>query len=131
MRIIKFRAWDNVHKQFDSTVAANLLMQMHEESEDLDEEYGIRFFLSEFTGFQDRNGNDIYEDDIIAVWNEGNIKTDIVRLICFNEYYHNFSAATPYGDMAQVTQGNTWQMEVIGNTYENEGLFTPTPPFFV
>lgn len=45
MREIKFRAWDAANKCFNDTVAGNLLMQLHEPSEDLDSEYDKRFFL--------------------------------------------------------------------------------------
>ncbi len=53
-REIKFRAWDNVHQCFDENVAANLLMQLHDPYEEVDEKYGERFFLSQYTGLKDK-----------------------------------------------------------------------------
>lgn len=122
-RLIKFRAWDNVHKCFDETVAANLLLQLHEPSEDVDEEYGKRFFLNQFIGVKDRNGNEIYEGDKVAIWDEYDTdvwnKTDIVRTIEYCEHTLSFIAVTKGGDTCACTKYNSRQMEVIGNIFDN------------
>lgn len=119
MREIKFRAWDNVLKCFDSTVAANLLMQLHDEDEDLDEEYGKRFFLMQFTGLHDKNGKEIYEGDFVKhdAWN-------YPFKVVFNQHKARFVCELKSG----LTQYIDYQrIEVMGNIYENPELVTPTP----
>lgn len=121
-RPIKFRAWDNIHKCFDDTIAANILLQMHEPSEDVDKEYGTRFFLMQFTGLHDKNGKEIYESDIVQheAW-------DYPFEIIFNQEYARFVCKMKSGLSHYIDHV---RMFVVGNVYETPHLLnntTPTP----
>lgn len=126
-RPIKFRAWDDSHKEFNPTVAANLLLALHEPSEDVDPEYGKRFFLSEYTGLTDKNGDDIYEGDIvrnrdglftIENWGDG-----VFRIVTNGMTWQWLHQANSNGYL-QYGDGN---YEVIGNVFENPELLSSTP----
>lgn len=121
---ICYRAWDDVHKQFDATVCANLLQQMHDPYDYLDKEYGKRFFLDVWIGTIDRNKRKIFTGDIVAIWDEVNIdkfvKTDVIRTVEYDDYELGFIAVTNGGDVCKCTKGNALQMEVIGNIYETK-----------
>lgn len=121
MRTIKFRAWDKEHKNFNETVAANLLLQIHEPSEDIDEEYGKRFFLEQFTGLKDKNRNEIYEGDILK------IETDKPMVVGWSKRFASFilnregwAFSHWFGESC-----NPENCEIIGNIHENPELWIP------
>jgi len=122
-REIKFRAWDAANKCFDSTVAANLLMQLHEESEDVDVEYGKRFFLMQYTGLKDKNGKEIYEGDIVkeAKYIGGNFIETLYTN--FEVIYHGVSFQyKPLSGSQYTISPIGCEVEVIGNIYEHPNL---------
>lgn len=114
-RDIKFRAWDNEHKKFNPTVAANILMQLHEPSEEIDTEYGKRFFLEQFTGLTDRNGKEIYEGDIVEGHSDGNGKVEWSRFDGGYDYVFNDDAVVGLWEVKKY-------LRVIGNIHENPEL---------
>lgn len=77
-------------------------------------EAGKECILLEFTGLKDKNGQDIYEGDIIkinAIDYKG-ISIVIFQLGTFMENYNNW----PLRDF------NKYEIEIIGNKYENPEL---------
>ena len=126
MRTIKFRAWDKEHKNFNETVAANLLLQIHEPSEDIDEEYGKRFFLEQFTGLLDKNGKKIYEGDILS---KGKISKRPSWKKGHDYYCVSFSnggfVANGYNgefEVSTILHNLNSGCEIIGNIHENPEL---------
>jgi len=133
---IKFRAWDAAIKCFNPTVAGNLLMQMHEPSENVDPEYGTRFFLDEFIGKQDFNGVDIYENDIIPCkvgvqnysgWVVGDPDATLNGVIQWNPYQLcwqvGFNQPNKYNIISMTFGwGNNPDFIIIGNTHQNPDL---------
>ena len=74
MREIKFRAWDTrVNKMFDwETIAFNDGPFFHDDKD---------FLLEQYTGLKDKNGNEIYEGDILHLpaWGGGKMIVEWVE----------------------------------------------------
>ena len=121
MRKFKFRIWDSKNKCFYISENPYLEDGVKEEG---------RFITTEFTGLNDKNGNDIYEEDIIGINQEENS----LRLpVKFGRYSFDkligecgeISEATElYGFYVeneylyiQMLKGN---VEVLGNAFQNK-----------
>jgi hypothetical protein len=100
-RIIKFRVWNDEQKKFEYfelhniTVPDRLLTQ-------------YKFPVQQYTGLQDKNGKEIYEGDIIKLFN-GDLYT--VKFIEEN----NETEMSGYFF-------SSFGSEVIGNIFENNEL---------
>ena len=83
--------------------------------------------LMQFTGLLDKNGKEIYEEDILK-WNDHllEVKWGQVGWVLFGKLFSRF--ATPNGsDCNEVnTKGYTHASEVIGNIYETPTLTKET-----
>ena len=124
MREIKFRVWDTDKQRFIWTGFANFISETHQDKPQdvrqgrmvLNADYsgmGTRCVFQEFSGIQDKNGNEIYEGDYIKLANG-----EIVRV--------HFM----YGSFVGVRKNGTtscsafyWiYSEITGNTYETPEL---------
>lgn len=121
-RIIKFRIWDDGKKVWvhDTEHAVNLLGETIIMGEILrrPDDTGVtleelnNLVVMQFTGHRDKNGRDIFEDDIIEI--EMNISRDKHRELVEWDYAEN--------------GWNDWNVycpkyvEVIGNIHENPDL---------
>lgn len=107
-RIIKFRAWDANRKVFkypklwDNTMPSN---------------WDAHYVLQQFTGLLDRNGNEIYEGDLL------HRHMNVYWKVVFKDSKWIADEITPtcslYLDASQFVQA-----EVIGNLYEHKHLIT-------
>lgn len=124
MRDIKFRAWDKKNKKM---INVNILHFGQKQLNSFDEEWGKWHnyskrgdcILIQYLGFTDRNGKDIYEGDIIKVYDWGvNTKNKVLHttpIIWSDElfgYDYELSFDIDRYDMFR-------NIEVIGNKYEN------------
>lgn len=112
-RIIKFRAWDKEKKKMISydtdcycpCMTLNGVLQ----SPDLHSNISYKYKIMQFTGLSDKNGKEIYEEDILKEVMVGKV-----------EYWRNeFVAVTKMG--STFTPGE--DCEIIGNRFENPELW--------
>jgi len=131
MREIKFRAWDDKCKQWADHGDSHSLDDLYYQDEyyplaDIDflhgpqnliKNYGDRITVEQFTGLRDKNGNEIYEGDIVHTdwhWSKSEKLTQPV------EYYSANGLYSPFG-----TDDWAWDAkvcEIIGNIHENPEL---------
>ena len=122
MREIKFRAWDKRRQQFHwgisnvcLTLGGNLMWQFGFKSPDfLDKEEAEDYVLQQYTGLHDKNGEEIYEGDIIRDNEKKNHK------VLWDSSLYGWS---PFGCHIPWSVGSLPKhFEVIGNIYENPEL---------
>lgn len=107
MREIKFRAWDRVNNKFlseeDIMIDANGQLLHNEACMRKNDDYE----LMQYTGLTDKNGNEIYEGDILKTREGvGTVYYEAPSFSVTNEYQQVFSACHH-------------DFEIIGNIHEN------------
>jgi len=125
MREIKFRAWDKRNKRMEcnATIEGGLAY-----FEDRNETRGKRVsnLIMQYTGLKDKNGNEIYEGDIVNALGVANMP--------YPEWVYNPGGEVKFGngkyyirrerpyicqDLSEYLERN---LEVIGNIWENPEL---------
>lgn len=117
MREIKFRAWDKqtgdwLHLNTESTEWYNKRTGVFREF------FDKHVHLMQYTGLKDKNGQEIYEGDIIRFY-DSLVSSFLVGVVDFKD-----------GSFVIVSDGAThyrwmdYDLEVIGNIYENKELLS-------
>ena len=121
-RDIRFRAWDTREKKMYHDVG-----WFEEQWLSPDTESGALLNViipMQFTGLYDRNGQEIYEGDVVLIphtYPRGDTKIGIVR---WSEKFVAFILELiEYRDLCDIHLAN----EVLGNIYENGGLLPYNP----
>ena len=129
-REFKFRVWDIVNKRMLS-YGDIMTLPMWEVFPGTPEQRAYE--VMQYTGLEDKNGNEIYEGDILkertpSGFNYSVVKfgeIDISSFSCESKmctcFYHDFSNFND--NWGEVALGNNLKnIEVIGNRYENPEL---------
>ena len=123
MRELKFRVWDKRYKRYVKPYAVCLdgrAIAITEPSNDLETLDSERAIIEQYTGLKDKNGQKIYEGDIVLDCYDGE-DTFIVEwdkdtasfILTDTEHILNVSFDNFYPDK---------YLEVIGNIHENKEL---------
>ena len=126
-RELKFRAWDNLKKEWLKRKVYHFNPHFNEEGigEFRLSQHPEGFTIQQYTGLKDRNGNDIYEGDIC---NAGIVIGDVNYSIggfylasnplmeYFKGYPDNMNVLSPDWDYSWI------DVEVIGNVMQNPEL---------
>ena len=117
MRDIRFRAWDKVSKTMYTDAINNCV-----DSFDLVLKHPQIYEVMEFTGLKDKNGVEIYEGDIVTVFDAGEVFTGIVAYDLEECDFKATNGEEDYGNNFSYIGSVIEEIEVIGNIYENPEL---------
>lgn len=117
--IPKFRAWDKETKTMNGMAEIyrnrNQEIELHPRDENI--------ILMQSTGLKDKNGQEIFEGDILGIeTDEGILNVNVFwdskhALFMFESEIHNEKEL-----LAELVEDNTYPFEIIGNIYENPEL---------
>ncbi len=135
-RLIKFRVWDVEQNKFLSSYADKGIEFYHEQGKDWHEKQvrdivPVSWFLqdhnnnlenyivTQYTGLNDKNGNPIFEDDIVK-WG------DLNYLVEWNDIAYKWQGRCPYYHSYHhpTTESFRYLMNgvIVGNSFENNDL---------
>lgn len=111
---IKFRAWDIKNKRYYYDVKGTHDKNIGDSFQNIID--GENFIVEQYAGLKDRNGVEIYENDIIDThW--GNEENRLVKYTIGLRFY-----LTPDQDQSYWAVAYRGEYEVIGNIHENADL---------
>ena len=149
MKEIKFRAWlkdEDIPEGYMITPAHNMFVNFFGEMAIRNWEGKInmyesdQYILMQYTGLKDKNGKEIYDGDILCVYFDTDYSIQEKMFVKWDKYsdgeyvsclecwtildIKNLGNTTP---LSEVNAGSTYghsdfQVEVIGNIYENSEL---------
>ncbi|RIV20367.1 hypothetical protein DYU11_20155 [Fibrisoma montanum] len=153
MRQLKFRAWDGKVMRYTGTDRNDVLVLTYTDDTgvcdgvklgrtgDEWEIFGYKWnlydeangpVLMQFTGLTDKNGTEIYEGDIVEIWDTELSRQKSRYTVGWNKYalqwYANTTEGDEYGSYSKPLLGQTriekTRTEVIGNIYEHPHLLS-------
>ncbi|RSI87087.1 YopX family protein [Streptococcus mitis] len=124
--IPKFRMWNRISSQL---YLVDGLYFDDKEAEYVDDDNVLRFIgfknieLMQSTGLKDKNGNEIFEGDILAFETDDEVIN--VNVFWDEEHALFMFESKKYNEqepLAELVENNTYPFEIIGNIYENPEL---------
>ena len=128
MKGLKFRVWDKIYKRYVKPYAVCLdgrAIVITEPSNDLETLDSKRVNIEQYTGLKDKNGQKIYEGDIVTFMVE---RFDSITLGFDSEQWHTAVVEWNQDDACySFVDGDEpfsvqFEAEVIGNIHETPGL---------
>ena len=116
MREIKFRFWDTEHCEMRAEfLLRELILIENMSNEDVDSVVAMQF-----TGLKDKNGVEIYEGDLLKIYDNRN---GYLQVEFVNSYVGGWVLTHPES-VQKLSLGARAQntIEVVGNIYENPEL---------
>lgn len=121
-REIKFRAWDSIAGQMweDVYFDGGHIYTIGPDGENAstmprwDDNA-----LMQFTGLKDKNGKEIYESDVVRLYDNNN---GFFEVIFVNEYVGGWVLKHKDYDLVSLGARKIDKVEVIGNIYENKEI---------
>lgn len=132
-REIKFRAWNSTNeKMIDLRAITPLAIESALNCDGLFLPFEEDLILMQFTGLKDKNGNEIYEGDVVETENYDQLaivtfKTTgyLAGAFCLKQKDGKFRNFSPDNIWSPSDEPRNWD-EVIGNIYENPDLIEKT-----
>jgi len=127
MRDIRFRAWDIGMKQMihDALEIKNIGLGKGSVIANTRAQEGQELEWMQFTGLLDKSGKEIYEGDILKVWNPEKPEEVLISSVIWAERHAHWKAEEAHMTLYRFIQDNHGDMcEIIGNIYENKALLT-------
>ncbi len=114
-REIKFLFWNKEKKYMtDLVFPIGSILGINMDIQELQENYAVR----QFTGLQDKNGVDVYEGDIITLY-DPYTKSQHIAEVIWDDNNCRYAIKYTFIDFDFLI---TDEIEVIGNIYENKDL---------
>ena len=123
MREIKFRCWDNEANVMLSDISDGMMIQMNSGKVGWYDDHGDfeekNYPLMQFTGPKDKNGNGVYESDVITGKLTGDYKVETRGRVVY-DLEHLYYATENEGGITPLFRIS--DIEIIGNAWENPEL---------
>lgn len=113
MQNIKFRAWSKLLKKYVPIWSA-----IETRGDDVLRAINNTFVIEEFTGLKDKNGVEIYENDIVCQ----QMRFDETNGVIFWQEEKSRFAINLDGFITTITKPQEMSYEVVGNIHENQEL---------